>query len=183
VTRAFRLHRYFLPNRVSTRLHQTVLRGQNQPARCLGLLAAALSRPRLRNSCVPHAGQAKQNDKITLLEAVSVRNNSSTRGQPRGFRSWFQLSLLRTPGNVSGANQSDEVGSGDAARRCGIPRVPLLLVRAARSSLAASVRSSSSPTRPAGSATERSWFHGPFAAVVGNHGGVRPSRWYSSTTA
>ena len=181
MTPAFPLRRCFPPIGVSTRLHQTVLRGQSQRARGLGLLAAALALPRLRNSCVPHVGRAKRQAHAPWSGLSS--EYSSTRGQPRGFPPWFQLCLFQAPGNVSGANQNDEVGNGDAARRRRIPRVPLLLVRAERSSLAASVRSLSSPTHPAGSTTERSWVHGPFAPAGGNHGTARPSRWYRSNTA
>src|SRR6266545_4486866 len=57
--------------------------------------------------------------------------------------------VLETYACPTPANQNDEVANSDAGRRCGILAVPFLFVCTTRSSLAASVRTTSSPTRPA----------------------------------
>ena len=91
---------------------------------------------------------ARQSAEIVLRRAVSVRKAARRKGSLGAFVKSFHLPWENT-GYVSGANQSHEVGNSDAARRLGILTVPLLQVRARRSSLAASVRTCSSPTRPA----------------------------------
>jgi hypothetical protein len=100
---------------------------------------------------------AKQNDKINSGEPSQFGRQLDARAAS-GLSFLVPALLQGNAGNVSGANQSDEVGNADAARRLGIRLVPVLRVRAPRSSLAASVRSSSSPTRPAGFFTDRSCF-------------------------
>ena len=90
---------------------------------------------------------ARQNDEITLRKAVSVRK-TARRKDSLGASVNTSSSTSTHTGNASGANQSDEVGNSDAARRFGIPEGPCAFVRAMRSSLAASVRSFRSPTRP-----------------------------------
>ncbi len=142
----------FIPG-VSTRLHPTALGDRSQRALRLGLLAAALTLPRSETLACPTS--AKQNDKITLQRTVSVRTTARREGS-LGASALGSSSAREKRRNVSGANQDDEVGIGDAARRFGIPWVPLRHGRAVRSSLAASVRSLSSPTRPASFFTDRS---------------------------
>jgi len=178
VTPAFPPHRYFPPWGVSSRLHQTVLRGQSQRARRLGLLAAALSLPRLRNSCVPHVGQAKRRD-LAPKSGLSSED-SSTRGQPRGFRSWFQLCSGITPGTCRGpikATRSGIVTQRDASgsawshfvtvAQCVRPWLPQFGRPAPQHARLASLGIA----------------HDLFLRTGSNHGSARPSRRYRSSTA
>jgi hypothetical protein len=73
--------------------------------------------PRPRYSCVPRAGPSKRRDRAGRRSPFGV---SSARGQPRGLIP--PVPLLPNTGVVPGANQNNEVGSGDAARRPGSRR-------------------------------------------------------------
>jgi hypothetical protein len=101
---------------------------------------------------------------------------SSTAGQSSGalFRPSLPFSVPRAEA-VSGANPNDKVGNGDAARSSGITSHKVR-PRRLRSSLAASVRSPSSPTRLA------SLLQGS-GMVVSFRGTSRPRRRYRSSTA
>ena len=146
LTHALGLHRWLLPTGVSTRLHQTVLRVLNRPARRLGPPAAALFCCRPRNSRVPDAGQAKRGDHAS--ESGLSSENGSASGQPRGVGPSFRLYQYECRDRVGGQSNF----RGREQRRSasfGIQRGPTWEVRAVRSSLAASVRSLSSPARPA----------------------------------
>jgi hypothetical protein len=100
----------------------------------------------------------------------------------------FQFHLFRENAeNVPGANQSDEVGNTDAVRHFEILTVSLLFVWRMRSSLAASVRTDSSPAR---SACTSILGHVSFVLYLVddcwhgcNQGTSRPSCRYSSSTA
>jgi hypothetical protein len=101
-----------------------------------------------------------------------------------GRSSRCSLGLGSNAGDVSGANQTGEVGNSDAVRRLGLLTVPLLGVRTERSSLAASVRMCNSPTRPACSLYGSFMTFFPLGCLLGSsQGTARPSRRYRSSTA
>jgi hypothetical protein len=123
---------------------------------------------------------AKQNDKIALQEAVSVRNNSSTRGRPRGLCPWFQLcsgqrrETCRGPIKATRSGtltQHDAWGSGWShfvtVARGVRPWLPQFGRPAPGHARLASLRIA----------------HDSFPRAAGSHGSAWPSRRYRSSTA
>ena len=178
VTPASSLHRYFQLTRVSTRLHQTVLGGQSQRARCLGLLAAALALPRLRNSRVPHAGQAKRQDHAPQSGLSSEKQLDARAASGHSFQ--VPALLPRTPGSCRGpikATRSGTVTQRDASGSIGShffscalgvrPWLPQFGRPAPRHARLAPLRIA----------------HDFLLGTGGKHRSARPSRRYRSTTA
>ena len=85
---------------------------------------------------------------VALLPAAFVRSRFGTRAAS-GVIASIQAPFCGNADDVPGANQSVEVGSSDAARGFEIRTVSLLFLWPVRSSLAASVRTTSSPARSA----------------------------------
>jgi hypothetical protein len=107
-----------------------------------------------------------QNGAVALSPAAAVQGRFGTRAA--SWRDPLRPAPYR--GNAEGApgaNQSDEVGSGDAARRFEIRAVSFLLTRLVRSSLAASVRTGGSPARSACPWLVSYMANAPFILVAG----------------
>jgi hypothetical protein len=156
------------------RLHPTALQGLHHQALCLRPATATPCTLRPRNSCVPNAGHSKRRGRALAsgLGSFPARRQGCPQGR---CSSSFRSNFLPWAEAVPGANPSNEVGNCDAARPFGIKSHKLRSSQV-RSSLAASVRHSSSPAR---SAALR---HGS-GMVVSLRGGSRPKRRYRSSTA
>jgi hypothetical protein len=127
------------------RLHQTTLQGRSRLAVCLGLTTAGLAHRAQETLACPKP--TIQSVVVALLPAAVVRTRFGMRAA-----SWV-IDYLPAPFGANaedapGAIQTVEVGSNDAARMVEIRLVSLFLWRV-RSSLAASVRTTSSPARSA----------------------------------